>query len=302
MPLGELTQQTLKEGDRVRLLSIKVDVGSDEQIEKYRAKAGEDAALRARIVFEMEPLSYRREDGANETGFIVLTKKSKGLTPDDITSIRERGILGVPTGAMLSLSRGLAARKEESCRTPYERFSWWLANSGITLYIAGIDAEAEGKAPMGQLWTPAIGQVLVVKFGFDDFPFNDAGDTYGKFVWYFTGLDPQYVAPPMNERDVRTVKARDNEASSGPAATTVALSSPTTEALREAAKTAGLIGMDAKMDEAVQQRVTMRAVSNGAPVFGHPEVMDAVDAGTLVDYLVEKNAVGVAKGKIVEVS
>lgn len=296
----------MKEGDRLRLVSVAVTVATDEQIAKGRAKAGDDLPVRARLEFELEPLSFRfvTEDGSEAPavtrGFVDITKgKSLSLTPEEVEAVRQRGIMGIPPQKVLNMRVDIK-RPVDKYSLPIQRFLWHASKAGIKFLVSGTDAEVPSTVPVGQLWTSAIGQVLVVSYGYDSFPMNNEGDTYDKRLYYFIALDPEYVAPPMNEREVRIIRSREDNTEAAEATTTVS-SGPTAEVLRAAAQTAGIIGRTVSdMTADRQVIVTNRGINAGAPVLGHPEVQAAVDAGQLVEYLVEKGAVSInSDGEIV---
>ena len=296
MPLSALTQQELREGDRLRLVSIKVGVISDEQITKAREKAGPDLPVRAQIEFELEPLSYRRSDDSNEKGYVTVTKGGdKGLTINEITAIRRDGWLGIPKEKQLSLPRGLTGRKLETLSVPYQRFMYFAAKAGIELMVQGVDPGVPGTVVNGQLWTPAIGQVISCRYGMDDFPMNNEGDTYTRWMWYFDKLDPDFVALPKDQREVRTVTVRDT--AEGTAATT-AKGQTTPADLRGAVVAIGLVGASAELSSEQQMKLISRAINDGVYEFAHPDLMEAADRGTLISVLADRGALTVVDGKV----
>ena len=296
MPLEGFSSSSMKEGDRLRLLGITVTVPTDEQIAKARAKAGDDLPIRARLEFELEPLTYRLDGGqyTTERGYVDITKSKMGLTQQEIEDVRTRGILGVPAQKMLDM-RVDTKRPVEKYNLPIQRFMWYAKKAGVSLLVSGTDKEVPATVSLGQVWSSAVGKVIVVKYGRDEFPSNNDGDTYGRWLYYFIALDPDFVALPENEREVRIIKPRDTEESAGEAVTATTSSGPTTEVLRAAALTAGIVGRNTADigDENRQISLVNRAINNGAPVFGHPEVLAAAESGTLVAYLVDKGAVSV---------
>lgn len=292
MPLSSLTQQELRDGDRFRLVSLKVAVMTDDQIAQAREKVGEELPVRAQIEFELEPLSYRRSDDRNETGFVTVTKGGKnGLTQSEIESIRRDGWLGIPRDKQLSLPRGLTSRDPNKLTLPYQRFMHFATKAGIEILVQGIDPGVPANIPNGQIWSPAIGKVVVCRYGSDEFPMGD-DTTYAKWMWYLNALDNDFVALPVGEREVRTVAAREQST----AATTVKAGISGAD-LRSAVE-AVLLGSDADLTSDAQMRLVSRAINEGHYEFAHPDLMEAADQGNLIRILEERGALTVVDGKV----
>lgn len=299
MSLAGDTLQTLKE-DRYRLLGLSVIVPTDDQLERAREKAGPDLPARARIMIELEPLSYRldTDDGSEieqvERGYIDVTKSRAGLTASDLVAVREQGWFGVPGEKRLTLPRNLAKRNPDSLNTPYQRFMRYAGEADVDVLVQGSDDGVPAEIPSGQFWTPSVGKVYAVKHGFDDFPAGDG--SYSRYVYYLMEEDATFVADPLNERDVRVVKRSLAEGGEKDAVTTSQNTGPSTEQLRAAAEKVGIVGGNVSDFESAAQQVsvTMRGVELGAPILGAGEVAEAASEGRLLEYLAEAGAIGIA--------
>lgn len=307
----EDSAQTLTE-ERALLKSVRVVTLDDDQIAKMRA-SNADLPVKASLEVKVTPLSYRLEGGAygNErTDYIPMTFGSldysynrntdtRTPTPEVLDAVRAVGYRGIPENLMIKISQG---KKPEAARRYYERFVLKAQACGLALRIN----EGEmADLPVGQMYSPDEGQIVIIDEGREEFPTWDGdagnwqGDPIEKFVRYIIGKDPSYVQPA----EVRVVHVQAAESTTPAPTAAGGTEGPSVEDLKTAVEAAGWVGQPFEKfaSAALQIRAAVQGAQNGGPALAHPEVMTAAQDGRLLEYLAEAGVIAEG-GESVELS
>lgn len=289
----------------VRLIGTSLWVPTDEQLEKAANTARQNGrnprkpTLSLRV--ECEPLSYKFVDengvAQPEQRVFKYYPMTYGLTDEDLAGAREHGLNGINPNRIITAGQGGGPEAEKDV------FPRWLKY----LNAAGFDLDVD---EAGQPVTNAAGKVFRVTEGEDVFPGSRQDPKTGKWVntdalgkpitftlrniMYLVEADANYVQDPESVR-VITVRQRDEE-SDAAAASSISSGVDTVGALRTAAIASGLVGKNIKEVSTARQQLAFCDGSIAvAPIFVTDEVNAAAAGGKLIDYLLSKDAIGVAE-------
>lgn len=304
--------------ERHALLSVAIEVPTEEQIVKITAEADYDYQPRASLVVRWEPKSYRIEGGEYgnvETDFIPITRNlrdeddnSVGLTLEEREAVRQNGWRGLKDASRVDQRKVLPIPRGKTTRNPYARAMKRFQTAGIDL---GVDDDGSVTGVPGQLYAKNAGTIFITESVQDDFPtwdstlnkgrggWNEEG--YQKWMRYPTKADPNYVAPPEDELPVRVIEARDDGGTSNPAPTTAgnAGGGLNVEKLTNGARTMGIIGANAGdfQDENTQRALIARAPGKGVPEFA--ALSGKIADGGIVTFLEKVGAVTVDESGLI---
>ena len=298
--LDDLTVLRPKE-EFLRLVSVALDVPTDEQIEKtaatLRAKGNTNTiAPRASLRITWEPLSYnmRGVNGNLVTDYIDV---SFGLDPEHLANIRANGWLGIPDNKLVRVDEKLDARGQTREWPRYR-----LQTKDILPLDIDVDGSITGK--VGQPYSTAVGHVFRCSEGSDTFARNvqdsvtkqwkvDTTNPRRSYMRYPLEMDDSYVAPA--DVPVRIPRSASTEA--GAVFTATVAAGLTSDSLRAAVLASGLVGKNATELSGANRQISFVAShmedSEETLVFGTAEVNEAANEGELIDFLVKKGAVTV---------
>lgn len=294
MSLFDKVTQELRR-DVVRLVAVSLSVPTPEGCLRALAETGEDWRPKASLVFEFEPMSFRRafEDSTDVNENLPIYFRlpvtygsvKNGLTVEALPAIRENGFLGIPKNAMITLDRNLIDRDDKDLWMPFQRWS-------KRAIVAGLGDLVDYDVSTGQPTSPYIGQLFVTETGQDRFP--GGATTYGRWMTYVVGKAPKdFVAAPVSERETIFLKRAEAVDEDEPTTSTASVASGVTAAaLADGFEAAGLLGKSVTAYDNVEaQQIAAAKAMRFAPVFGTKVITDAADKGELIDYALEIGAI-----------
>lgn len=250
--------------DYHRLLGLSITLPTEEQ----RANWNDPDAVRAQLIIEWEPVSYRIEGGPFGNKELDRVNVSRVLTPDERTAVAQFGINGIPAGK-------INRNKGERANTPFEFLYRALRESGMDITFDD----------NGQPTSPYIGRVF------------ETENAEREFRWGSTWIRvPIRLADDYAPPDDLPVMTRGGAKPDAQPASAMPAANGTVDVT-------ALKGAIAEYSGASANNVNSLGLELIAKV-AHPELLksepqQAAREGRLVEWLVEQGAVTVDDGVVV---
>ena len=312
--MANLYQGNVQEAkkDTYRLLGVRLDVPTDEIIQKWQAKREDGSTVDSvpiSLGVEWEPLSYKIEGsefGNKEFDRVRLTK-SGGVSLDALAAIRAGGYLAIPQASLYKTPNNPAKANPAKQAFEIQRLLVAFAKCGIDL---SIDENGSVTGKPGEIYTKDAGQIFECSAGFEEFPTWEEDKKDGRVKANWEETKQTYMRLPLarvkdyvqpENVPVRHIERRDDDGGSGTAATVSGGGSgnaDVTELLRTAVEKIGIVGKTVDEVNSSAMSLVARNLAT-SPVLGTSEIANAARGGKFVEVLFSKDAIGIADGVVV---